>query len=60
MPDNSFSYGAALDAVNKRSPTKDSDWLQSLSDVELQAEHARSNSATQSETIRRELKRRGL
>lgn len=62
MPDKiqPVNYGAALDAVNKRAPTRDAAWLGKLSDAELHAEHARANSATLSEQIRRELSRRGL
>lgn len=62
MPDTikQVNYGAALDAVNKRAPTRDSAWLEKLSDAELHVEHAKSNSATFSQQIRRELSRRGL
>lgn len=65
MPE-SFNYGKAHEEAEKavsadmRASTFDTASLESLTDTELQTEHARSNSATRSERIRRELTRRGL
>lgn len=60
----SFNYGKAhaeAERVSKgRASTLDHAALAVMSDDELHAEHARSNSATRSELIRRELTKRGL
>lgn len=54
------NYKSSLEALDKRATTHDHAALETLTDQELQVEHARSNSATRSAQIRKELARRAL
>lgn len=58
----SFNYGKALaesESKTTRATTQDAMSVTEMSTEELQAEHAKSNSATRSQEIRNELRMRG-